>query len=336
MDRIIKRAHHPRLAAALAGGAALLIAGCDSKDGDAPGQVASDVLAKVDGHPVTAAGYRYWWQRKNLTTDTPAARTELLDVLIERAALVEEARRAGLDQDPLLLEQMENLLINRLEEAQLHPQIQSIEVSDREIRDDYESRREEQFSLPAQDHLAVLWFKTRGQAPLAERYQPRLARARAELLARPDAYPLAQGFGSLAIQNSEHRASRYQGGDLGWVEARDQAGFLRAAHSIGLTLKQAGDLSEVIVNDQGVFLVRLIERRPAGVKPLSAVSASIERKLRAQKQQSLEREFRRRIHDAATITRYGEHLDALMPLSPPTQSAGQPTPGIPSNPPTNP
>ena len=178
----------------------------------------------------------------------------------------------------------------------------------------YQSNLLTKFTLPEQTRLAVLWFNTRGEAPLAARYRPRLERARAAVLSDPQRYPVQAGFGPLAIQNSEHQASRYQGGDLGWLEPSDTPGLRSTVEKVGRQLKEPGDLSPVTERGDGLFVVRLIERKPAHIRKLAAVYEDIHRKLLREKQQQVEQRYQSEITAKATVTRYAEHLSAVSNL----------------------
>jgi len=288
-----------------------LFSGCGSKTKTA---VPAEALADVNGQPVTAKTFRYWWQEHRSGSDTSKGRETLLNELIERSAQVQEARRAGLDQDPVVMEQVEDILIRRLQETRLFPRVKAVEVSATEVESYYQSNLATKFTLPEQSRLAVLWFNTRGEAPLAARYRARLEAARAAVLNDPQSYPAPQGFGTLAIQNSEHQPSRYQGGNLGWLESSDRPGFNTAVEQIGRQLKAPGDVSPVTETGEGLFVVRLIERKPARTRELASVFDEIHRKLLREKRRQVEEQFETEITQAATVTRYAENLSAISDL----------------------
>ncbi|MGI9242451.1 MAG: hypothetical protein ACR2RV_16755, partial [Verrucomicrobiales bacterium] len=221
---------------------AAFLTGCRK---DAP--PGADVLATVSDMPVTSdAFHHHWEQRGGRRASTPAERRAALDELVERAALAAKARELGLADDPEVVAQFENLLVRRLREKQLEPILAAVEVSEDEVLAYYEANREDKFSTPARDRLAVLWFRTHGMEPLVARYLPRMEEARAAVIAQPEQFPPRAGFGKLAVTCSEHRASRYKGGDLGWIaesERKTPAGFLSNVAGIGRDLREVGDVS---------------------------------------------------------------------------------------------
>jgi hypothetical protein len=171
--------------------AVLLLAGCGKKE-SAPD---ANVLAQGDGWSVRADDFRHWWSTRPGPADSPQARTEALDRLVERATLAAAARQAGLERDPETVAQIESLLIARLQEVRLAPQLAAVKVSDEEVRARYDAQRESAFTRPEAVRVALLWFNTRGQQPLVDRYRPRLEQIRAEVSAGGDQFPVAAGFG---------------------------------------------------------------------------------------------------------------------------------------------
>ena len=290
----------------LALGLALVHTGCRQR-ADAP----ANALAKVGDEVITEASYRSWWEQRMPSTDNLEERRALLGRLIERSALAQAAREVGLDQDPALIEQVENLLIGRLKETQLEPELKSLQIPETDLKADYEANLNAKFFVPERVRVGVLWFNTRGQAPLSARYRPRLEEARQSAAN----LPVQAGFGSLAIQNSEHRASRYKGGDLGWLEvnpANDQ--WKEQILAIASQLQQPGEISRVVATDQGLFLVRLIERQAAHVIPYESVREGIERRLLSQRRKQMEDQFNEQILARMSVQRFPERLRALRDL----------------------
>jgi hypothetical protein len=290
---------------------ALFSAGCGRREPVADG----DVLAVVNGKPITERTFRYWWEKRPMV-DTPKTRQMLLDKLVGRSSLAAAARAAGLDEDPVVAEQVESLLISRLKELELQPKVVAIQVSDDEISAVYESRKETRYTAPERSQLAVLWFATRGVEPLVDRYRPRLEQAKKAVLAQPGGVPAADGFGKLSIPNSEHAPSRYKGGIIGWLETAQHSDPWRAAVlEIAGKLESPGQVSEVIARDEGLFLVRLIERKPARIRDLAEVREVIIRELKAKQREVIEREFNERMQLGANVRRFPEHLASMSGLS---------------------
>ena len=242
-------------------GSLLLFAGCGKHE-----QPAADALARVGDKVVSEAEFRSWWEQRRPAADTSAARQLVVKQLVERSALAQAAREAGLDKDPAVIEQIENILIGRLKETRLQPELKALTIPEADLRADYQQNLESKFSVPGRTHAAVLWFDTRGQAPLVARYTPRLEQARQTAAS----LPADQGFGTLALQNTEDRASRYRGGDVGWLEdspANDP--WKKQVLEIATQLKQPGDLSQVVTTDRGSSWSGLWNASQPGSNPSS-------------------------------------------------------------------
>jgi hypothetical protein len=131
--------------------AVLLLAGCGKKES----QPEPGVLAKGEGWSVRADDFRHWWNTRPGPADSPQARTEALDRLVERASLAAAARKAGLESDPETVARIEAILITRLQEVQLAPQLEAVTVSEDEVRAVYDARRESAYTQPQAGRVAV-------------------------------------------------------------------------------------------------------------------------------------------------------------------------------------
>jgi hypothetical protein len=92
--------------------------------------------------------------------------------------------------------------------------------------------------------------ETRGQEPLVARYTPRLEKIRADFLSAPTSIENADGFGKLAIANSEDRRSRFKGGDLGWLQDGRPMDALRTiVHELAGQLREPGEAEKRLSQD---------------------------------------------------------------------------------------
>lgn len=307
----------PRSALLAGAIACLLAAGC-GRQANAPASPTPDpkTLAVVDGRAITEADFRLWWGKRPAAADSPSARQEVLNQLIQRSALAGAARRAGLDQDPELAAELDRLLIARLRAVQLQERLDRLEISESELTAEYERGRATRYHQPEQVRAAVLWFETRGQAPLAERYRPRLEAVRTQVQQAGAGLPVASGFGALAITNSEHRVSRYRGGDVGWLTASPLAdAWNTEVLRLAATLREPGEVSAVRATPAGLFLVRLIGRQPGGDQPFAAVRDQIQRTLVAERRRQAEEQFQQEILKAAHIERPSDAPARLAAIS---------------------
>ena len=291
------------------------LTGCGGDDKESSTPPPPDTLAEVDGHFLTEEDFRYWWDRKKQATDTPETRAEILDDMIHRQTLLKRARAAGLHENREVVEAINSLLIASLNEAELQPALAALEVSEEEARAAYDEEKEIRYTEPAARQVALLWFDTRGQAPLAQRYEQRLAKVRSIFSDDSDTVPVAEGFGKISIANSEHRNTRFKGGNLGWLRPGTENDKVRAAATeIAASLTTPGELSEVVVRDEGVFLVRLIDQRKALTKSFEQVRPQIEQGLLAAKRQATRESYASRMTEGVAVTRHENRLEALTDL----------------------
>lgn len=199
----------------------------------------------------------------------------------DRAALIERAHTKGLHKDPEVIREIESLLIAKLKEQELQPKLAALEVTDEEAKD-YISNSSSTQSGELQ--VAVLWFNTRGQQQLVDRYQPRLEKLTSQI----STLPISEGFGQHAITHSEHKASRFKGGTLGWLAQKESSDLWQQTVLDLAKNLQPGELSSITANKHGLFLVRLLDRREAPKPSL----ASIKQKLLRQKRSALNEEFK--------------------------------------------
>jgi len=225
--------------------------------------------------------------------DAPT-RQQALDELTGRAQLAQAALDAGLERDPVVRAELARVLASRLRETTLAPRLKALKaaVPEARLREIYaaESAR---FQSNEKRQVAVLWLNPNGNPQREKQYTDKLAVARdwlfknADLAAHPD-----QGFAVLAVDHSEHQATRYKGGVVGWLERGGGSdAWTKAVVEIAFSLKEAGDVSTVISRPEGVFLVRLMALQAAVLRPFEAVTAELDRLERQRLTQQAQAEF---------------------------------------------
>ena len=228
--------------------------------------------------------------------ETPnVSRETALETLTERARLTQAALDAGMEKDPLARAEISRILISRLRETQLDPQLRSLAsqpIPESRLREIYESRKD-QFQSAEKRQVAMLWLNPGDNPERTAQYTAKLNQAREwllandELLKHPD-----QGFSVLSVDHSEHVSTRFKQGILGWLENKGGSDpVATAAARIAFSLEKPGDVSEVVSLPEGLFLVRLISARPASVRSFESVSAQLEQSERRRLQQDAEAAF---------------------------------------------
>lgn len=119
-------------------------------------------------------------------------------------------------------------------------------------------------------------------------------------------------FAALARSRSEHKPSADKGGDLGWTSEPDIVPQI-LEHIAGLEL---GDVSEPIRTTVGWHIVRLLNTRPAGPKPLAEVKDQIAGLLRQKKLQENEQAYMQKLLTKSPVAVNEARLKRLFETAP--------------------
>jgi len=275
--------------------AALLAAGCGKK-------AAPDVLAQVGGQVITVADFQAEIDWRIHNRQSLPERQALLEEMVDRLALVQRSRAAGLDQSAAVRRAVEGVLISKLQETIMEPQQAAVKVSPEEIRAAYD-RELSRFTQPAKVRLAFVFLAADAKAGTnrLEEIRARAAEARQQALALP---ATEKGFGAVAADYSEDQISRYRGGDAGWLDAGSTlAGrWPETVIAAGFALQNIGDMSQVLPAADGFYLVRKMDARPSVVAPLASVQTALERRLLAEKRQAAAADFKRSTRAALVVS----------------------------------
>lgn len=293
---------------------ALVLCGCSEKK-------APDFVAKVGGREIRSSDLQREAQRRSQLHRAMPDKETLLSELIEHEALVQRARGEGLDKDPQLVREMENLLIGKLLERELARRIDAVTISSNEVKAEYEASLA-RYSQPPKSRLAILFLEANSKSSESKRAETRdrVAEARRRYLENPEAtrgVSAVPGFGALAIHYSDDQASRYRGGDIGWLDGSPVNGRLpKAVIDAGLKLEK-GALSDVLETDAGYFLVMKTDARPGSVTPLEKVEASLRQAVLLKKRRELDESFRHEAIRLAGVTINSNQLKAVeLPMAP--------------------
>ena len=142
----------------------------------------------------------------------------------------------------------------------------------------YNENLQQQFSNPEQVHALHILLKTQDQDAAA-------VRKRAEAVLKE-----ARGgadFATLARKHSEDEGSKGSGGDLNFFGRGSMVKpFEDAAFSM-----EPGQISDLVQTDYGFHIIKVLEKRPAGQRPLAEVRDQIAEQLKWQLAQSRAQEL---------------------------------------------
>ena len=303
----------------------LLLAGCSRKPANDP-----DLLAKVGSREIRSAEFQDAMKRRAVGNE-PKQKEALLEEMVGFETLVQRAQDLGLDRDPELRRSWENLLVTKLRERQLEPTLTNAVPTREQVRQYYEANPTN-FTEVAQRKGAILFleFPAKSDSDRRQKIRQHLAEGRDKAIRLIHDLPDTRGFGAVAIEYSEDQATRYRGGDLGWLEeGRGDARFDPKVAEILFALAKPGDFSDVIETPRGGYVVRLLDLRPRRVKPLESVEAAIQHKLLFEGRQRLETEWKQQARAAYKVELFPDALRQVQAPSGGKPEVPQEPPGLP-------
>ncbi len=301
-----------------------------------PATPAPVVLARIGDQTITVEEFRTEMARRGGRLPgqfaTVEQRRALLDEMIQQRATLARARQEGLDQEPEYRAAIERMLTTQYLRAHLDPELDRLEVTPEEVSAYYAAHRDELLT-PARIRAAWIFLAVSAKADAAqvEKTRQRLVAVREEAVKLPAA---TRNFGELAKNTSEDAATRYAGGELGWLYA-DQAESYRWGPALvraAFALPSPGALSEVLRHDKGWYLLKLVEREEAKPTPIEKLAAGIRSRILKERREAARAAFFARLLAGTPVSVDEARLAALPPLSPPSPpSPPPPPPALPQN-----
>jgi peptidylprolyl isomerase len=221
--------------------------------------------------------------RKRLATDLGALDRLVREELV-RQTILTEARQQGWDKKP----DVQLLMERAREQALLQAYVNSLArpaagyPSEDEIKGFYEASKAS-VTVPAEYQLSQIFVAS---PESADKATAAAAQKKAtEIAGRVQKIP--GDFGKIAKESSEHKDSAAKGGDLGWVPETQLIPEVRNA----VARMTKGEVSAPIRSAGGWHIVRLADRKPSVVRPLSEVRDQIVTTMRLRKAQEVERTY---------------------------------------------
>lgn len=251
----------------------------------------------------------------------------VLDDLIREKVLLSKARAAGIDKDSELVRRWERMVVAKYETVHKPDAGKQRAPSSAEVEQYYQAHAAD-YHRPERVRVALIQIK--GSAKATEQKRAEL-RARAEtiftLAQRPDA-----NFAELARLHSEDRATRYTGGDGGWIErGQTPPSWPKELADTAFTLPTTGAIAPLVEAGGSFYIVKLIDRQAAGVRPLAEVRDRIVHQLKEQQRLANEERFYAEQKAGLNIEINQTALQAVpLPASAVARAQGAP-PSLPEN-----
>lgn len=315
---------------ALAATAALLLLASCGREAPPPEAtrtaLPADALAVVEGRPIRLEEFTAEMERRsrgrNGAFARPEDREELLEELIRTEALHLRALEAGLDQRPDIARQIRRFLAERYREEHFPGNDELPAVSDAELAEAYAAQRD-RFTVPAEIRFAAirLGFPARAdedrKAAVRERAEALLAEARATAASET-------AFSELARRHSEDQATRYRGGDAGWLAHGTAADWPADVLAAAWALETPGQFAPLVVTSNACHVVRLTGRRPPRLRPLEEVAEALRHQLAGERRRAAEREFHAHLRAGLEVTINRPLLESVAPPALPAVAAVPP------------
>jgi len=209
---------------------------------------AATELARINSTVITLEDFnkRYKDNLKFFQFKAPSKKNVLED-LIKRELAIQEARRAGLDKDPEVVDRMNTVLFQALVEKKLAKDFEGITVSDAEAKSFYGKNPEIRTS-----HIFV------AVRPDASAEEDKKAREKITKIQNEFLKPGKMSFAEVAQRYSEGAAAP-MGGDIDY-QTRDKLD--PAYYAEALRLGSPGKVGNIVRSQFGYHIVKVTSVRP--------------------------------------------------------------------------
>jgi peptidyl-prolyl cis-trans isomerase C len=252
--------------AILVSGIAVGLAACDRSQAETvkPGSP-EEVVARIDGHPITRAEFDRHLARQSPFVQaryaSPERRRELLANLVRFEVMAREAAKRGYGRDPDVVRFVKQRAIEEMIAKELDGSFKPEDVPEAELQPYYQAHPELFTQKEAVRVSQVLVKDPETAARIA---------AQARALAPRD----EKGFRKLVEQHSIDEDSKQRGGDLTFLEKDDRnhpATVIEAAYA----LDQIGQVSDPVETDKGFHVLRLTQKRLGFLRPFEDVKRQV-------------------------------------------------------------
>lgn len=248
----------------------VLMASCSGND---------DVIATVNGNPVTAQEFNAYLKFKHIQVRDDKHKSVLLEQYLERDALSKVIEGSYDDAEKTAAESELEDFRRQMNISRYFEKYLKDAVTDQKISN-YYAENEAQYT-DTKVHVAHILFRLKSGMSEAER--------QAKLTTATEAWSKIKSgadFSKIADNYSEDRISAKNGGDLGWLKQ----GSIDPKFSMRIFEMKKDEISEPFETSFGYHIVKIIDEPKAVKKPFDAVKGDIRYLLRQQaKQAEIER-----------------------------------------------
>lgn len=287
----------------------------------------SNAVAEVAGVPITSSEFVRTMALRSgngVRFDKAQDRRTLLGEMIDQEALYAKAVAAGFDKRPEVRREIKQIIADRFREEELAHFSDPQPVTDEDVRAYYD-QHQTNYRRPPAIHAAMIFMRISPTAS-PERRAAVVATARA-VLKEAEAAATSEQFDVIVQKHSDDQATRYRGGDLGWVsQSAPPWGMDPAAVKELFALQKAGAFSPVVDTGKGAYIFKALAIKPDEVRPFEEVSQAIRHLLQREAQTQRQQRFYGQMRAGLVIRTNDALLDRLAPGGPPNGRAPPPLP----------
>ena len=253
--------------------AVAILSACQAKpSADPKGSGAAHVaLAQVDDVIITEADLkeilgRYASQPFVLSRySSIEKKKELLDSVVRYNVLAIEARKRGYDRDPEVMRVAKDRMVKLFTQQEILEKVKASDVPDADVEKFYKDHAAD-YVRPEMVRASQILVKERAKAQ--------------KILSEVKAAPKSdlKAFRDLVAKYSEDADSKPRGGDLTLFD-RATTQHPQSVVTAAFSLKEVGDVSEVVAADKGFVVLKLTDRRPALSRSREEAKPEIQRRL---------------------------------------------------------
>jgi len=287
-------------------------------------KIPEDLIAIVGDQKIYLADFNSEIKRRGGRQLDKLDKNKLLDEMILRKAMIDQAIKKGVDKQPDFIRTYQNLLIGQYKKKFLKPKIDGVDLTSDEIQR-YYTENIQKYTQPEKARLAMIFMKTHSKMSDAKKDQ--IMKRMLEAKSKAKQPVKGRGFGRIAVQYSEDQTSRYKGGDIGWVYKNRNYRWEDSVLKAGFALKELNDVSDIITTDKGLYIVKLLDRRSSKVTPFKKVKDRIRHKQILETRKSIEKTFEEDVRQKTPVKIYSDALEKVkMPKTPKKNQLPVPTP----------
>jgi peptidyl-prolyl cis-trans isomerase C len=274
----------------------LALAACAQKPSGEAGKEAKprgQVLAEVNGVAITTDQFQK--EVENLPpylkpmTETAEGKKELLDTIVIREIILQQAQKDGLDKSQAVADKLEEMKKRVVVEAFLKKKVEEhAAVSDEEMQKFYDQNKDK-FKAGDEVRASHILVKTEKEA------QDVLAQLKA-----------GGKFEDLAKKYSIDSAGA-KGGDLGWF---GKGAMIPEFEKTAFSMKE-GETSGIVKTKFGYHIIKVTGKRAAGTRSFDEVKDQIKAAIIPSKQQEVFQKLKEDLKKGAKITIKEDALQGL-------------------------